>query len=1108
MPDPTKKRAASVKSEGAASKSTKSAGTASTRTPRTRQVSQQRQSAPSERSRSNRGGARGGVGRGGRGRNTSRSAPKPLERVEVVQQPEITNFAAGSCGLCGLKAEHMSDGATLDQCPKHFNFFSARCSGLRWPTLCSVYHSSAEDQKEIDKACDAYETGQPMEDIEDRAGVKRTDVAIHETNQKYSLMDEDRLHHEMERRGVQLTADNISKCTDGILQAALPSPGTNVLKDIWVFPYAKDSGLPTYKLRSCVNASKGTTTLNAADVSLSKHAQLAFNNAITEVHSTCQVPEEPLLLDVGFHDFLGHLGPVQPGSYEHPTQIGLRELASRRTASPASVPVASPRTSPRSSNNSIGPKFARRPSNASIASETKDAPESEVGKDAAKLGEVPPHSGKIPKTVQDADEDAPPSDQEDLAAAQDLRKNRLRTDLWNSSVYGKMGNDRWQCERAARTWRRHRRENIAEHLDKWAEKQRSVENLSEDMINNTTRHDRDIAVDILIEEYGEVPKEVKPRLAVQCGYDHRDSSTAEKCNDMLDTTFPWCREGEKKTFDDKAPKNCHLEEPIIVKSKNFRDVVYIGFLKELIMKKGQASAACIVATNIRNRCEVILSQREFKPDKEELDIITDVITSTRFLEAINKEELLSDMAYVDACAAGLQFLNSTSIGKTFMGAIGTWVGTSPDLKALATTTKERIEGIKEAAKKLEVAQEGIDEHMLDPQQDTFNVEEVQAFSESLLAALKTISYSLGAKVSAVTTSISKELPTHIANLFEIGKKVLEKNEVPPASVLPHLRKVITEAAVVLPLEKRICELEQELCMLQRRSDMNEQKDEWARACKGVAKNLDMEALGAIDAACKKFEGAAFAADQNLSAISLEALCGVINDGISKFPEPGLREDLQGLSVSMMDLTMTDPAKDAQAKEIRLLVDVITNGVKVNKQCKALVDTEVDSFSDEHRARQTETLTLDASLRGLKSLLQEDLSNITIPHLKAEAEQLKGCASSVAIATEAKIQSKTEALGAVATAALTDLGKHLDGIKLGMKNGQDYRTSLPKSAKPTWKSYAKAIQETLGQSETCAGLDEHMANAKLVICIYFFIFFIYTFYYIYIYLYIYVSICVL
>ena len=94
-------------------------------------------------------------------------------------------------------------------------------------------------------------------------------------------------------------------------------------------------------------------------------------------------------------------------------------------------------------------------------------------------GEEPPCVAKALKLAQD---EPYFEDEIDEAAAEDLEKNRTRTDLWKGADTGKMSGLRWQTERAANNHRNKGNLAVANWLDEWAEKCRRAEFLHEKQI--------------------------------------------------------------------------------------------------------------------------------------------------------------------------------------------------------------------------------------------------------------------------------------------------------------------------------------------------------------------------------------------------------------------------------------------------------------------------------------------------------------------------------------------------------------------------------------------------------------------------------------------------
>ena len=166
-----------------------------------------------------------------------------------------------------------------------------------------------------------------------------------------------------------------------------------------------------------------------------------------------------------------------------------------------------------------------------------------------------PMAVRVPESVKLADEEPECDDDEDAEVARaDLRKNRMRCDLWDSAVNGKRGNDRWQCQRAAQHWRRLKYFDIANKLDAWANWELKVTCLSEESVSNTTHDERKEAIDILKTEFDVIPGEVKPRLCQEEAYAAIKHSNPGQYGDALDQCFPWIQLTDKKEFNDDGPR--------------------------------------------------------------------------------------------------------------------------------------------------------------------------------------------------------------------------------------------------------------------------------------------------------------------------------------------------------------------------------------------------------------------------------------------------------------------------------------------------------------------------------------------------------------------------
>ena len=92
-----------------------------------------------------------------------------------------------------------------------------------------------------------------------------------------------------------------------------------------------------------------------------------------------------------------------------------------------------------------------------------------------------------------------------------------RSNLWDAALFGNAGNDRWQCERAAKHLRNCKEADhthYANQLESWAEMHGKCEVLSDAKIWSASRAEIQEGVSVLLDEFGTIPGPVKPRLCV------------------------------------------------------------------------------------------------------------------------------------------------------------------------------------------------------------------------------------------------------------------------------------------------------------------------------------------------------------------------------------------------------------------------------------------------------------------------------------------------------------------------------------------------------------------------------------------------------------------
>ena len=79
----------------------------------------------------------------------------------------------------------------------------------------------------------------------------------------------------------------------------------------------------------------------------------------------------------------------------------------------------------------------------------------------------------------------------------------------------------------------------------------------------------------------------------------------------------------------------------------------------------------------------------------------------------------------------------------------------------------------------------------------------------------------------------------------------------------------------------------------------------------------------------------------------------------------------------------------------------------------------------------------------------------------------------------KHKEAVDALTAAGVKSMEEQIQSLEPKKHGMPDGGSYKTSMPKSTKPSWKSYQTAVLQSLGESTVAANLEDDLNDAMKV-----------------------------
>ena len=933
--------------------------------------------------------------------------------------------------------------------------------------LCKAYHSDKQSQDQLDASSAHYtETGKlPANDFYN-AIVDKSDTIDAQVYVKYSLMSQAKLESELVDAGVIVSDKNIKLATHSLPTAVLAVPGTARTQRYWIFPHVK-SDMPVLKVSAGCRIGHSWMVLGTDENAYSQHGQDSFKHLANE--PMLDIDETQLMhLDA----FKYSLDPTRPPVDGTKWEKGRAAAVAKRanTSSPALT-----RKAPKSSTCSQQPE--NQPNMNSSQTAGAASPSSIV---AADLQDVD-LSDKQPKTLREQDEDEPASDAETTAALDVLRLNRGRCNLWRGAIHGADGNWRWQCERAAGTQRQFRNDDIANKLDLWTEKYKKVDKLSAEKIMKCNTSEVDAAIDILMEEYDEIPLEIFPRLVAKKGSEVRDTCKQGDYEKLLTVTFPWCLISEDTPFQVSDPKSAHMVNSLDEKITIFKQVVFSDGLKSMILEKGGSTKnAFKMCEATHSRCQGVLNQREFQPPPLELQAMTDIATACRFVMGLISPDLLSDSIYIDALSDAAEHVKASCAGKSCLSMAAYWVDSSVELKKPFNDNVARLDALQETSKRVDAAQEELQDVIIDLNRE-ITLESIAEYSKAICKGLKAVAYSHGAQVGMVASVFSGKLPAHTVTLFEACKRLLKGNNHNPSKIMPHIVTVVSECSVVLPLNKQISELEVDLGLLQRSNEMNSRRHEWSSATSALTKQVSVETLGQVDAAVKKFEGANFFDDKDLKAGAAAALDAFLLHCIESFPKAPAREDIVGFTKDIQQFIDKDPSTSTECEPAQCLaVFLVAGRVAYTKMTEVIsldLSEKLTLLDPLHDAAQQALLASQHATKHLSELIM--YWSVTPPqtNMKEWIAELLERSSKLVVDAEKAVQDKLKFLETVGLETLEASSAVLEPIKYGLAGGKSYKDGMPPGK--TWSKWKSHIEATLGQSEVAATLDEQIKSSDKV-----------------------------
>ena len=939
--------------------------------------------------------------------------------------------------------------------------------------LCKTYHTDKTSQDDLDHACNHFtEAGLlPIRPVDSSATVSKFDTVEAEVYVKFSLMSRARLEAELTEAGVIVSDKNISLATHGIPEARLARPGDATKQLYWIFPYVKNSDLPVLKLKTGSKLRNLSLVLRADANAYCEHSNDSFKHAAGE--GVLAIDEDRL---IGWESFRYSLdvsrAPVDGSKWE-------KGRAAKRSAA-----TKTPSPSPRAKAVKAVDKSPRLPALA--------VPEPGSSLSSEQLAIVPADDDsvpgyKLPKAVQDQDEEGSTSDVETNSGLDCLRTNRMRCNLWHAAIHGADGNWRWQCQRAAAHQRELGNKDIANKLDEWLGYYNKVNMVSASKIMSSNESDIEAALDVLYEQYCETPAEIFPRLVAKKGAEVRTASKRGNYTDLIEVTFPWCLIVDDVPFCLAKPANAHTLNALDDKLTIFKTVIFQDCLKDMLLDKNADSKESFALCGaVHTKCQAIQNQRDYKPPPAELLAMSDVASSCRLVMCLIDPDLLSDSIYIDAIREAGEFAKAQAAGKTCLSMVTYWVNSSVELKKSFQEALTRLDALSETSKRIDSAKDELLDVTIDPDED-ITLDRVAEYSKAICRALKAVAYSQGARVPMMSKTFGDTLPAHTATLFEACKTLLKTNNHSPSQVMEHIVKVVSEVSVVLPLNEKISGLETDLAMLQRSNDMNLRRHEWASATKSLTTEVSLDTLGQVDAAVKKFEGANFYDDDDLRRGTVGALQTFHIHCIDKYPLEPLRQDIIGFTQNLQQFIAQDPSKDPNCLAASSLAKFIVAGNHAYKLLSILQSFKLPEkaalLDPEHTAGQKAVLGVKHAMAQLSDLLKGTSDKCvtaaaTESPLAAQIPKLFAHTRALLKDGEVVVQKNLKLMETVALETLEASSDKLEKVQYGLPDGQSYKDNMP-AGKTTWSKLKSHIEATLGQSEVAANLDENIKESEKV-----------------------------
>ena len=477
----------------------------------------------------------------GRGRSCSFESPASHVHHGLRAAASSRRRHEAACHWCDSSATVASvRGGENDQCDLHSKFHQQVMSVMPWHTLVACYKDATPQvQRDMDAAVTTHAAGSGRQSLLDEHVSNSTTIS-REVYMKFSLVPESELEREFG------SLRSMEGLLDGIPKTKHFYPGTSQQMTFYVFPRIHERpDFPVLKVLTANDARQHIQVMGpACELYAAQGRQILEhleNRAATPGFSD---PNERGNM-VSWATFLGRKD-------KQSVAVNDPEMSLRKEGLEAQwmIDGGEPSTSCGSfAAKKIRPAVGQRGALASACTsngsecvpnsvDALDEADMEIGFGGSSTApSLRSATGKLnfgdASTVGEDNFELGDNEEEHV-----LARNKKRCDLWGAAVHGKQGNNRYQCERAAKQQRGRNNLKLAGELEIWAQKVVDCEMLAAANILKATPEQVAKGVAVLTNEYGELPDVIPFRLVAWRVKRTIDTCERPNVDEILDIAFP------------------------------------------------------------------------------------------------------------------------------------------------------------------------------------------------------------------------------------------------------------------------------------------------------------------------------------------------------------------------------------------------------------------------------------------------------------------------------------------------------------------------------------------------------------------------------------------